>query len=242
MRTLTGKVLLPAIAVLLASALAAAQPGRRGPEYRRWEFSVFGGGSFLGDRSYPTAVTGSSTQTSRTVGLQFATGSLFGARVTENRGDRLGAVAEYSYSNLPVTFTGLSDSLPSHSPGHAVHRMEYDILYYGTDRAHRLRPYVLGGVGMMLYHIAHTSVPDQNLTLSDSWKFAVNWGGGVKYLIWDQFGVTAQYAGSITTTPSYGLSSAANLNGTQFTPGMNDSGYYYISLLSVGLFYTWGPR
>jgi len=138
-----------------------------------------------------------------------------------------------------VTFTGLSDSLPSFSPGHGIHRGGYDVLYYFADRAHRLRPYMLGGIGLALYDIHHNSAPDGSFRLSSPWKVGFNWGGGVKYLLWERIGICAQYNNWVTSAPGYGLPSTATDGETQFFPGMNSRGLYSNSLLSIGLIYTW---
>ncbi len=150
------KLLVAFLLVSLLSIAAQAQ-GLLPPAHRSWEVSIFGGGSFIGDKSFPTPVAGSSSQSFRTVGLSYASGSQMGLRITENRWKHWGATMEYGFSNQPLRFTNLSDTAPSLALGHSIHRFSYDVLYYPLDRFHRLRPFAFAGSGVSLFYIRSSS-------------------------------------------------------------------------------------
>jgi opacity protein-like surface antigen len=213
--------------------------------HREWEVSIFGGGSFLGSGTYVTPVSGSNQQSSRTVGLSYAAGSQMGFRITDNRWRHFGATAEYGFSNQPLTFTNLSDSTPSLGLGHAIHRVAYDVLYYPRNRDFRMRPYVFAGPGVSLFYIkgsAKQAASAQGIGLSDPWKFTMNWGGGVKYLLADHIAASLQFSDSISGVPSYGLPAAGSVVSGRYVPGFQPDGLLHNWLISFGFIYQWSDR
>jgi opacity protein-like surface antigen len=209
-----------------------------------WEISPFGGVSFIGDGVYTTPVEGS-TQTSRNVGLSFGTGPQLGFRLTNNRWQHWGAALEYNYSNQPITFTNLSDSTPALGLGHAIHRFAYDVLYYPRNRDYRLRPYVFAGPGVSLFYVkgsGKSAAAAQGIRLSDPWKFTMNWGGGVKYLLWKQVTASLQFSDSISGIPGYGLPEAGSVSAGTYVPGFRPKGYLNNWLIGVGLAFQWDER
>ncbi len=207
-----------------------------------WEASFFYGGSFLGSGAYTTPVSGSSQGSSRAVGLRYASGYLLGASVTTNRWDHAGASLEYSFSNQPVTFTNLSDSVPSLSLGHSIHRFAYNVLYYPWDRSKRLRPYAFGGPGVSLFYIKGSSkdaAAAQGISLSDPWKFTMNWGGGVKYLVKNHAAAVLQFSDSICGVPGYGLPSSGKVGTAGYTAGFRPDGLMNNWMISIGFNYQW---
>ena len=207
-----------------------------------WEAIVFAGGSFLGDGVYPTPVEGSSQQSSRSVGLSYGTGFQAGIRVADNQWKHWGASFEYSYTNQPLTFTNLSDSVPSLGLGHAIHGFVYDVLYYPRDRDCRLRPFIFAGPGVSLFHINSSgkdAAAARGIHLSDSWKFAMNWGGGAKYLLAKQVAASFQFGDSISGVPSYGLPGTGKVQSGTYVPGFHPDGLMHNWLVGVGIAFQW---
>jgi opacity protein-like surface antigen len=236
-----SKYTLSFVAVILALAGTAQAQAKRPLSHKKWEVSVFAGGSFIGEGTYPTPVIGSSQETSRTVGLRYASGSQFGFRITENRGHHWGGSAEYSFSNQPLTFTNLSDSVPSLSLSHSVHRFAYDVLYYPTESSVRLRPYVFAGSGVSLFYVGGSSkeaAAARGVHLSDPWKFTYHWGGGLKYLVADGVAVGFQFSDGVSDVPSYGLP-PTSVSGSQAVAGFRPDGYLNNWLVSLGFVYQW---
>jgi opacity protein-like surface antigen len=235
------------VAILLVSLLsiAAQAQGLLTPAHRSWEASVFGGGSFIGDKSFPTPVAGSNSLSFRTVGLSYASGSQMGLRITENRWKHWGATMEYGFSNQPLRFTNLSDTAPSLALGHSIHRFSYDVVYYPLDRFHRLRPFAFAGSGVSLFYIRSSSkdaAAAQGIPLSNPWKFSMRWGGGAKYLIRDQIAVSMQYSENISGVPHYGLPSTGYVASGQYSPGFKPDGMLHNRLFSLSFNYQWGSR
>ncbi len=245
---LDGNGLMRVLVIVLFLVLAAI-PGQaqtaRGMSHGEWEASVFGGGSLLGSGLYNTPVSGSAQRSSRGVGLRFGTGPYLGVRLTDNRWQRWGAAVEYSYSNQPISFTNLSDSIPSLGLGHAIHRFSYEILYHVRDRRERLRPFVFAGPGVSLFYVkgsAKQAAAAQGIRLSDPWKFAMSWGGGMKYLLIEQVALSVQFSDSISGVPRYGLPTAGNVVGGQYIPGFHPDSYLHNWLISAGFIYQWAKR
>lgn len=232
------------MAILLFAASGDAQTVFL-PSHRAWEFSVFGGGSFIGDRQFPTPVTGSSQETLRTVGLHYGTGPQLGVRMSEIRWDHWGADFDYSYSNQPLTFTNLSPDIPSLGLGHSIHRFIYDVDYYPFDRRSRLRPFAFAGAGVSLFYLdgsSKSSAASLGVHLEDQWKFTFSWGGGVKYLVMDHIAFSFRFADNVTGVPGYGLPRSANEVGGRFVPGFTPDGYQHNWLVAVAFDYQWGQR
>lgn len=166
--------------MIIAWIPAAVVAQSRDPEHRDWEIGFFGAISSLGERTTNTPVLGVSGQTSRQVGLKYSRGAEFGMRITQNFGQHWGANLEYSFSNQPLTFKNLADTIPTFPAGHAIHRAAYEVLYYPMTRYDRLRPYVFVGPGITLFHIdanAKAAATPLAMRLTDSWKPALHWGG-----------------------------------------------------------------
>lgn len=235
------------VALLLVSLLpiAAQAQGPTPLAHRSWEVSIFGGASYINGRSFQTPAAGESQQPFRAVGLKYATGSQMGLRLTENRWKHWGAAMEYTFSNQPLRFTNLSDTVPSLALPHSIHRFSYDVLYYPMNSLHRLRPFVFAGTGVSLYYIknsAKEAAAAQGIQLNDPWKFAMRWGGGAKYLIRDQLAVSVQYSDSISGVPHYGLPAIGYASADQFVAGFRPDGVLHNHLISVGFNYQFGGK
>ena len=232
------------LTVLLFAASGEAQT-LFPPSHRVWEFSVSGGGSFIGDRQSPTPVLGSDQETSRTVGLKYGTGYQLGLRMSENRWDHWGADFDYSYSNQPLTFTNLAPDIPSLGLGHSIHRFVYDVAYYAFDRRERLRPFAFAGAGVSLFDVdgsSKSSAAALGIQIKDQWKFTFSWGGGLKYLVMDHVAFSFRFADNVTGVPGYGLPRSANVAGGLSIPGFTPRGYMHNWLAAVAFDYQWGER
>jgi len=209
------------------------------PAYGEWEFSVFAGGSFIGSDVHETPVEESTHSSSRDVGLSYGSGGRFGIRVTNNRWQHWGTSFEYTFSNQPITFTNLSDSMPSLGLGHAIHRFAYDVVYYPRDRYEKLRPFVFGGPGVSLFDIKSSGTEAGGIRFSDPWKFTVNWGGGVKYAFSEQVAALFQFSDNISGVPGYGLPETGRVVSGEYVPGFRPDGLLNNWAVEVGFSFHW---
>ncbi len=213
--------------------------------HRSWEVSFFGGGSFLGDRRYPTDVAGPSPTGARNVGLRYGSGYVVGASVTENRWRHVGATFEYTFANQPLEFAGLLDQPESLGLSHSVHRVAYELAYYPLDPHSRLRPYAFAGPGLSLFRVARKSIAEGSASetrVSDPWKFTVNWGGGVKYLLVDHWAASLQFTDSVSGVPGYGLRPTAYAAAGALVPGFRPNGFLHDKIVTLGIVYQWDDR
>jgi len=218
--------MIPILVLTLACSLPGFARGSEPSEQPDWEVSGFGGGSFLGDFQFSTPVSGSNQEGSRTVGVHYAAGYQIGVRITENLGHFWGAGLEYSFANQPLRFTNLAPNIQNLYLSESIHHLSYNISYLPLTAARRFQPYGSAGIGSALFYIARDSKNDalaQGLALQDSWKFTFNWGGGFKYLVADQFGLTFDLKDQISGVPSYGLPRSARVTNGQFQPGFSRS-------------------
>ena len=215
-------------------AMGQATYGRKD----KWEFSVFAGSSHRGQDVFPTPFEGGGT---RNVTLRFATGYLAGVRISQNLGEYLGAELDYSLANQPVEFRNLTPTVQVVNLDHRVHNVTYTVLFYGLKRNSRLRPYAAVGPGISLYEPFGDSEKDAvalGLNLTNRWKFAGIFGGGVKFRTTEQTGFRFDVRDHITGVPDFGLPHAGSLQ----TPGFRPDGQLHNWQLSVGFFYSFSGR
>jgi hypothetical protein len=228
--------------LLILSAEHGRAQGVPKSAHGEWEVSVFGGGSFLGSGVYKTSVEGSGQSSSRAVGLSYGTGGQLGIRATANQWHHWGAALEYSFSNQPITFTNLSDSIQSLGLGHSIHRISYDVLYYPHDRDHKLRPFVFAGPGISLFYVKGSgkeAAAARGIRLSDPWKFTMNWGGGVKYILQRQIAASVQFSDSMSGVPGYGLPETGKVVSGVYIPGFQPKGFLHNWQIGIGFVYHW---
>ncbi len=227
--------------MILLQCQVLAQYPRYQQNKKKWEFSFLTGLSTSGDRSSATPVTGEDT--TRTVGLDYASGYLIGVRVTENLGERFGAELEYSFANQPLAFQNLLPSLPRVDLDHREHSFDYNILLYALPPSSKIRPYAVAGIGACFYQIEGSSKDlalSEGLSLRDRWKLAGTWGGGLKYFVTDKWGVRLDIRDQITGVPDYGLPhSSASFQGV---PGVafKPDGVLQTWQFSGGFLVVWG--
>lgn len=181
-------------------------------EHREWEASGFIGSAFTSNAQLPILVDGSSGST-RPVGIRHASGYEVGGRLTDNFTPDWSGAMEYSFAHQDLRFTNLSPELQTLSLTQYVHRLSYNIGYLPLPPWRRLRPYAEAGAGTALYFLPESSkemVISQGFKFRDSWVFLINCGGGFKYLVKDQFGLTFDVKDRLTGIPSYGLPNFAH--------------------------------
>ena len=206
-----------------------------------FEAAAFGGGSLSSNFQFPTRVSGSSLETSRTVGMSYASGFQVGVRVFENRGDFWSGGMEYSFANQPLTITNLSPDIPSLSLSQSANRFSYDVSYLGLP-LQRFRPYAKVGAGATLFYIDQPSKDAalaQGLALRDSWKFTFNWGGGFKYRIVEQVFLAFDLKDQVSGVPSYGLPLSAQVVNGVYQPGIDGNGLFHNWQLNLGFSFGW---
>ncbi len=220
--------------VLLMPEASAQIPFPR--EENSWEISIFAGVSGLGDKTLVTPVEGGTT---REVGLDFDSGYLLGVRIGENLTPRFGAELEYTFANQPLLFVNLSPSIPLLELSHKVHKVAYSVLVYPMQRQGRYIPFASIGIGASYFRVSNDSVDNalrQGVDLKNRWKFALSYGGGVKFPMGPEWGLRVDVRDQVTGASDYGLPATAPLLGA----GLRPKGVLHDWQLSVGLLYTFG--
>lgn len=225
---------------ILATLSVAAQP-QWAQSFNKWEFSFFGGVARAGDRTSPTLVQ--DLELVRPISLNYAAGYLLGARLSENLGEHFAAELDYSYANQPFDFVNLTPSLPLLEFDHHIHTLYYSILFYPVERNHTLRPFFSVGAGASFFQVDKDSkdmASFEGVLLRDRWKFVGGFGGGLKYLINNNWGLRFDIRDQISGVPDYGLPAAASSFQTTISPAFNADGLMHHWNLSGGIIYHWG--
>lgn len=209
----------------------------------QYEGGVFGGVSAVsGDIQSHTLVSGSATETSRSVGVHYGSGYQIGARIAENLRDVWSAELEYSFANQPLRFTNLTPTVQSLSISQSVNHFAYNVAYLPPLGYGRFRPYAKIGVGANLFYV-HESSRDEaqalGIHLRDSWQFSFNWGGGFKYLANDQTVLILDVRDFVSSIPSYGLPQSAQVVNGGFQPGFAHNGFLNNVQFNVGVSFRW---
>ena len=226
------------------SATAFAQGGNPF-QHRQFGGGLFGGTSLGKDLQFSTMVSGSAMETSRTVGMHYASGYLLGIRGVENLGDFWVVDLEYSFANQPLHFTNLSPEIQNLPLSHSVHHFSYNASYLPRTPAQRLRPYARIGAGAGLFYIRSDSKDEARalgLPLRDSWTFAVNLGGGLKYLLHDQAALTFDVKDRMSSVPSYGLPRSARVVDGRYQPGISTTGILHQWQINIGVEFQWDEQ
>jgi opacity protein-like surface antigen len=241
MRFTVSKVI-PMLMVSLACCPFASAQFSPSLANGKYEFTVFGGVSFGDDFQFSTLVFNNGAVTSQTVGMRYASGYQIGFRGTENLGDHWAVHLEYSFANQPLLFTNLSPTVPSISLGQNVSRLSYDGSYLLLPPSKRFRPYVKAGAGTALFFIKGHSIEDARalgINLRDSWEFLFDWGGGLNSRVDDQVALSFEFKNQISGFPSYGLPRNAQIQGSQFIPGISRNGFFHNWQVNFGITYIW---
>jgi len=222
--------------VLLMPEASAQIPLPR--EENRWEVSIFAGVSGLGNKILVTPVEGGTT---RDVGLNFDSGYLLGFRIAENLSPSFGGELEYALADQPLVFVNLSPSIPLLALSHKVHKFAYSVLVYPMQRRGRYIPFASVGIGASLFRVSTDSVDEallQGVDLTNRWKFAFSYGGGVKFPMGPAWGFRVDVRDHVTGVSDYGLPSPAPPLG----PGLRPNGVFHNWQVSGGFLYTFGEQ
>jgi len=226
----------------MAVVLLAHMPLNAQDENHEYEGSGFGGVSVMSGFQSLTQVHGGAAKASRTVGVNYSSGYQIGARINENVNDFWSADLEYSFSNQPVHFTNLSPDIQTLTLGQSVHHFSYNVSYLAFPNSERFRLYAKAGLGATLFYIHHSSKEEASIlgvSLKDTWKFTVNWGGGFKYALDENSVFILDVKDHVSGIPSYGLPSSAQVINGQYRPGLSDTGWLHNVQVNVGFAYRW---
>ena len=231
--------------IVVASSLPAfaqSTQSKYPQEHHEWEASLFGGYSFPSRFQFPTTVSGSGQEVSRTVRMEYSSGYVLGVRVNQNLNDFLGVDLEYSFADQKLDFMNISPGIQRLSLTQYIHHVSYNVSFLPSPRSERFRPYIDAGVGAALFYIAKPSKKDAldlGLKLRDSWEFLGNVGGGFKYMVRDPLAVTVDLKDRISRIPSYGIPTSAQVVGGQYQPGMALHGVMHNWQFNAGITYQW---
>ena len=230
-------------ALVLCFAESALAQKLSPPEFREWEVSVFAGASLGNTFHFRTPVFGSDLETSRIIGMQYSPGYQVGVRLNQYFNDYWFAQLEYNYALQNLRFTNLSPDNPTVSVNNYIHHIDYNLAFAPRPRTKQFRPYVDIGTGAILFFINGESLSNarqQGLFMRQStWEFLFNYGGGVNYLVVDQFAVSADVKATLTGTPRYAIPSSAQVVNGQFIPGVGINGVIQTWQLSGSASYQW---
>jgi len=224
------------LALLCCRSAFAQTPSE--PEHREWEVSLFLGSSSGSKFEFPTPVLGTDQELSRTVGIRYDAGPLIGVRVNQNLGDFWAADLEYTLANQRVHFTNLSPSIQSLSLNQFINHISYDVSILPWRRSKRFRPYGDLGTGLVAFYIPGSLKKDVS-GLRDSWEFLVNWGGGFKYLVMDEFALTFDMKDRLSQVPTYSLPEVARVVNGQYQPGIARHGVMQTWQFNIGFTFQW---
>ncbi len=209
------------------------------PEEDKWEFSAFFGVSQLGDRGFLTPIEGGG---SKTVNLSYDPGYALGMRITENLGRKIGAELEYSYIDNSLSFSNLSDLVPTLNVKQRIHKIVYSILVYPLGRKGRIQPFGSFGGGTSFFQIADDSEAIQNaVILKDRWQLAASFGGGVKIPLSGPWGFRVDVRDQITSVPDFGLPAIAPAFQANSGAGLLPDGLFHNWQIDAGIIYRFSP-
>ncbi|MEZ5352656.1 MAG: outer membrane beta-barrel protein [Bryobacteraceae bacterium] len=158
------KILLSALAVSAAILPASAQVFEVGPH---------GGVSRLSGRDIGTFTVGGVDRVTLEDGFRF------GFRMTLNNWTFFGHEMGYAYNRTTLRV----NSDPVEEAGTAIHQGIYNFLAYATPEGSRVRPFAAGGA-----HFSNFIFPGGSVTQgSGSNKLGINYGGGIKVRVAEQW-------------------------------------------------------
>ena len=209
------------------------------PQEDKWEFSIFFGVSQLEDHGFLTPIEGGD---SKTVNLSYDPGLALGFRITENLGRKIGAEIEYSYVDHSLSFSNLSDVLPTFNVKQWIHKIVYSILAYPLGRKGRVQPFGSFGGGTSFFQIADDSEAIRNaILLKDRWKLAASFGGGVKIPLSGPWGFRVDVRDQITSVPDFGLPAIAPAFQGNSGAGLLPDGLFHNWQVDAGIIYRFTP-
>jgi hypothetical protein len=235
---------LPMLLLLLLTSTPAMAQGVYYSDwwFYEWEVTGFAGGSFGRSFEFPTFTDGIPTPT-HNVGVHYGSGYQVGVNCRQNLGDYWAADLQYTFANAPMEFTNLTPNVPVLGLGQSIHTFTYNGTYQAFSYRHRFHPYARAGAGATLFFLNGDSKHDAEAALGvplrDSWKFAVSYGGGFKFLFDQEVGMTFDVRDTVSGVPSYGLPRTAQVVNGVFVPGLDRDGFYHNFQVSLGLTFRW---
>ena len=152
------------------------------------EFWFSGGQSLLSNRSLGSVAPVGGAKDD----YQFTDGFRFAFRAAFNTPGIFGHEVQYAYNR-----TQLRDNVNKVDTGMAIHQGGYNFLVYATHEGKRVRPFGTGGIQFNNY------VPPGASAASGGGetKIGVNYGGGVKVLLYKIFGLRLDVRQYMTPKP-----------------------------------------
>jgi hypothetical protein len=228
--------------LILSTPAAMAQGVYTDWWFYEWEVTPFAGGSFGKTFDFPTFTDGIPTPT-HTVGVRYGSGYQVGVNCRQNLGDYWAADLQYTFANAPMEFTNLTPSVPNLRLGQSIHTFTYNGTYQALSYRHRFHPYARAGAGATLFFLNGSSKSGAEallgVPLRDSWKFAVSYGGGFKFLFDEEVGMTFDVRDTVSGVPSYGLPRTAQVVNGVFIPGLDRDGFLHNFQVNLGLTFRW---
>ncbi|MBI5086938.1 MAG: outer membrane beta-barrel protein, partial [Acidobacteria bacterium] len=197
----------------------------------KYELGAFGGGSFF-------------RAVDKGMGTKLVNGGAAGFRVTENFWKHVGLEQAFTYSANNVNFlTPVRPGQPNYGFGQRIYQYSLNPVFYWTERGSKVRPFLTAGLSAFNYTPTDTAKGESRFpsaamygaqNLSNSLKVGLNYGGGLKWHLTDNFGLRFDVRGLSSGNPAFRLPDASSigvyvprkamLNGVQTTVGLT----YYI--------------
>ena len=194
----TKRLLFSCVGALLALA-GTARAQNVSPDF---EVGILGGGSFFKQKRDPLQT-------------EVMPSGLVQGSITENFANYLGTEQSFTYMQNDLrfhqNFGGIVQSL---TLSQHLWQFQESLLVYTASKEHFIRPYFLGGVGLVSYRPTDKakSLLAESLTASlggqnfqSDTKLAFTYGGGIKVRLSNHFGVRAGVSGLLSREPHYGL-------------------------------------
>ena len=197
-------------------------------EVGKYEFNVFGGGTFF-------------RRQAQSPNIKLEDGGTIGARFTQNYWRYIGIEEAFRLhgTNNPIysnPSTGGTSSFGARNRGFTI-----SPIFHFTPREERFRPFLKAGLGFNWLgptdearrQLSAVRNPfGQAINLDSQLAPLFTYGGGIKYKISDRVGFRADADGSVSRTPSFGIPSVGPagsilvgnrgvLNGSSVTAGLN---------------------
>ena len=228
--------------ILWLTMLCSAEAMAQSPSDKKWEFSIFAGGGGLAGDTFLTPVQG---EGAHPVTLDVKGGYIYGFRITEQRRRHWGAELEYSFANHPSALVDLRPGSRRLDLDQRVHKISYSFLINPWRPPPLVRPFALLGAGASLFQLVGDSeqrAAARGVDLTGRWKFAVNYGAGVKLDVAPQWGFRVDVRDQVTGIPDYGLPSLATIVNGQQSPAFRPDGLFHNWQFNIGIAYRFDVR
>lgn len=144
---------------------------------QQWEIGVTGGYGSLRDRELAFLEDGRGL-----VVREISNGVRIGGRVSFNFHDYFAHEMSYVWQRAKALTVGKA--------AFSIHNLSYNFTAHATRRDTRVRPFVTGGVGASAF-----------IRGLGETEFGYNYGGGIKFLVSEEFGIRFDVRDHVTTKP-----------------------------------------